>query len=418
MLTVRDLKNIQGKKVLVRVDFNVPHKGAEISDDNRIRAAIPTIAELLNNGARVVLMSHLGKVDWKKLKKGEKTQEDIDGQMKKNDLAIAVEPLKLRLKEALGREVEVSFAKENRGEVLANAVANLKDGGVLLVQNTRYQPGEEKNDPELAREWAGLVDAFVMDAFGSAHRAHASTYGVPEILKGEGKQVAIGFLVEKEVNALSRCVEVKKEDRPYVAILGGLKVTDKIQVIDTLLKKCDYIIIGGAMSYTFRKAQGAEIGSSFLVEAALEYAKKCLEEANGRIILPVDSIITDSFEPVEGRKIEVSGGDIKAGFEGVDIGPESAKLFKEVIGKAKMVFWNGPMGVFEQAEFQSGTKAVCEAIRDLKGKAFTVCGGGDSASAVKQFGYKADFSHVSTGGGASLEMIQNDGHLPGIDIIR
>ena len=417
MLTVRDLQ-VSGKRVLVRVDFNVPHKGEVISDDNRIRAAIPTIAELLNKGARVVLMSHLGKVDWKKLKKGEKTQEEIDAQMKKNDLGIAKETLKARLEEALGREVKVAFSKENRGEELRAAVEALGDGDVLLVQNTRYQAGEEKCDPELSKEWASLVDAFVMDAFGSAHRAHASTYGVPEILKAEGKQVAIGYLVEKEVNALSRCVEVKAEDRPYVAILGGLKVTDKIQVIDTLLKKCDYIIIGGAMSYTFRKAMGAEIGDSFLDESALDYARKCLEEANGRIILPVDSVVTDSFEPVEGRVVKLAGDSIEAGFQGVDIGPKSAELFKGIIEKAKMVFWNGPMGVFEQEEFQAGTKAVCEAIRDLSGKAFTVCGGGDSASAVKQFGYKADFSHVSTGGGASLEMIQNDGHLPGIDIIR
>ena len=417
MLTVRDLQ-VSGKRVLVRVDFNVPHKGEVISDDNRIRAAIPTIAELLNKGARVVLMSHLGKVDWKKLKKGEKTQEEIYGQMKKNDLVIAVEPLKRHLEEALGHEVKVTFAKENRGEVLRNAVEALQDGDVLLAQNTRYQAGEEKNDPELAKEWAGLVDVFVMDAFGSAHRAHASTYGVPELLKAEGKPVAIGYLVEKEVSNLSRCVEVKPEDRPYVAILGGLKVTDKIQVIDTLLKKCDYIIIGGAMSYTFRKVQGLEIGDSFLDESAMEYAKKCLEEAKGRIILPVDSVVTDSFEPVEGRVVKVLDGDIPAGLQGVDIGPKSAELFKSVIAKAKMVFWNGPMGVFEQEDFQAGTKAVCEAIRDLEGKAFTVCGGGDSASAVKQFGYKSSFSHVSTGGGASLEMIQNDGHLPGIDIVR
>ena len=418
MLTVKDLGALNGKKVYVRVDFNVPQKGGVISDDNRIRAAIPTIAELLKKGARVVLMSHLGKVDWKKLKKGEKTQEEIDAQMKKNDLSIAVEPLKKHLEAALGHEVKVSFAKENRGEVLKAAVEALGDGDVLLAQNTRYQAGEEKNDPELAKEWASLVDVFVMDAFGSAHRAHASTYGVPELLKAEGKPVAIGYLVEKEVSNLSRCVEVKKEDRPYVAILGGLKVTDKIQVIDTLLKKCDYIIIGGAMSYTFRKVQGLEIGDSFLDESALDYAKKCLEEAKGRIILPVDSVVTDSFEPVEGRVVKVLDGDIPAGLQGVDIGPKSAELFKSVIAKAKMVFWNGPMGVFEQEDFQAGTKAICEAIRELNGKAFTVCGGGDSASAVKQFGYKADFSHVSTGGGASLEMIQNDGHLPGIDIIR
>ena len=224
-----------------------------------------------------------------------------------------------------------------------------------------------------------------MDAFGSAHRAHASTVGVPAILKEEGKPVALGYLMLKEVENLTRCVEVKKEDRPYVAILGGLKVTDKIQVIDTLLKKCDYIIIGGAMSYTFRKAEGANIGKSFLDEGALEYAKKCLEEAHGRIILPVDSVCTDSFEPVEGRKIIEVEGDIPEGFEGVDIGPKSAARFAEIISKAKMVFWNGPMGVFEQAEFQEGTKRVCEAIRDLNGKAFTVCGGGDSASALREW---------------------------------
>ena len=418
MLTVRDLNNLSGKTVVVRVDFNVPHKGEVISDDNRIRAAIPTISELLKKGARVVLLSHLGKVEWKKLRKGQKTQEDIDGQIKKNNLSIAVAPLKAHLEAALGREVAVSFSNATRGEELKAAAKALVDGSVLLVQNTRYEEGEEKNDAELAKDWASLADAYVMDAFGSAHRAHASTYGIPAALKEEGKPVAVGYLVEKEVQNLSRCVEVKDEDRPYVAILGGLKVSDKIQVIDTLLKKCDYIVIGGAMAYTFRKALGEEIGSSFLDEGALEYAKKCLDEANGRIILPVDSVITDSFEPVEGRKIELADGSIPDGFEGVDIGPKSEKLFQDVIAKAKMVFWNGPMGVFEQTEFQQGTKAVCEAIRDLKGKAFTVCGGGDSASAVKQFGYTADFSHVSTGGGASLEMIQNDGHLPGIDVLK
>ena len=404
MLTVKDL-NVKGQRVIVRVDFNVPLKGGEIRDDNRIQAALPTIKELLNKGARVILMSHLGKV------KHKEAPEVVEEQKKKNNMA----PVAARLGELLGQKVV--FVPVTRGEELEKGVANLKDGEVLLMQNTRYEKGEEKNDPELSAYWAKLGDAFVMDAFGSAHRAHASTYGIPELLKKEGKQVAMGYLVEKEVANLSRCVDIKKEDRPYVAILGGLKVTDKIQVIDTLLKKCDYIIIGGAMSYTFRKAQGAKIGSSFLDEGALDYAKKCLEEANGRIILPVDSVVTDSFEPVEGRKIDVCGNDIPDGLEGVDIGPKTAELYKSVIAKAKMVFWNGPMGVFEQEEFQAGTKAVCEAIRDLKGKAFTVCGGGDSAAAVKQFGYKADFSHVSTGGGASLEMIQNDGHLPGIDVL-
>ena len=412
MLTIKDLKDLHGKVVVVRVDFNVPQKEGKIRDDNRIRAALPTIKDLLAKGGRVVLLSHLGKVDWKKLAKGEKTEEDIAAQMKKNNLEIAAP----RLAELLGQEVK--FSKATKGEEFEKAVLGLKDGEVLLVQNTRYEKGEEKNNPELAAEWAKHADVYVMDAFGSAHRAHASTYGIPEILKGQGKPVACGYLVEKEIANLMRCVEVKKEDRPYVAILGGLKVTDKIQVIDSLLKKCDYIIIGGAMSYTFRKAEGAKIGASFLDEGALEYAKKCLEEAKGRIILPIDSVVTDSFEEKEGRLVKVVDGDIEEGLEGVDIGPKSAKKFAEVISKAKMVFWNGPMGVFEQEAFQAGTKAVCEAIRDLKGKAFTVCGGGDSAAAIKQFGYVEDFSHVSTGGGASLEMIQNDGHLPGVDILK
>lgn len=412
MLTINDLKDLHGKKVVVRVDFNVPLKDGKIRDDNRVRAALPTIQDLLNKGARVILLSHLGKVDWKKLAKGEKTQEDIDAQMKKNNLAV-VAP---RLSELLSQDVH--FVNATRGEEFEKACNELKDGEVLLVQNTRYEKGEEKNNPELAQIWAKQADVFVMDAFGSAHRAHASTYGIPEILKKEGKPVACGYLVEKEIKNLMRCVEVNDSDRPYVAILGGLKVTDKIQVIDSLLKKCDYIIIGGAMSYTFRKAMGAKIGKSFLDEGALDYAKKCLEEANGRIILPTDSVITDSFEPTSTRQVKVVEGDLPDGFEGVDIGPKSAAEFSKIISKAKMVFWNGPMGVFEQDEFQAGTKAICEAIRSLKGKAFTVCGGGDSAAAIKQFGYSNDFSHVSTGGGASLEMIQNDGHLPGVDILK
>ena len=418
MLTVNDLQGLQGKKVYVRVDFNVPHKGEVISDDNRIRAAIPTLAKLLEQGARVLVMSHLGKVEWKKLKKGEKTQEEIDAQMKKNNLGIVIEPLKKHLEAALGHEVNVKFCPENRGEALKEAVDGLKDGEVLVAQNTRYQAGEEKNDEALSKEWASLVDAFVMDAFGSAHRAHASTVGVPAILKEEGKQVAEGYLMIKEVENLSRCVEVKDEDRPYVAVLGGLKVSDKIKVIDSLLKKCDYVIIGGAMAYTFKKAQGEKIGGSFCDEASLDYAKQCLEEAHGRIILPCDAVITDSFEEKEGRIIKEVEGDIPEGFEGVDIGPKSREAFKAIIEKAKMVFWNGPMGVFEQKDFQAGTIAVCEAIKDLEGKAFSVIGGGDSAAAAKQLGYKQNFSHVSTGGGASLEMIEKDGHLPGVDVLR
>lgn len=412
--TIEDLKDLQGKRVLVRVDFNVPQTNGVIRDDNRIRAALPTINYLTSKGARVILMSHLGKIKWK-----EPDMAKVEAMKKANDLSCAA----TRLGELVS-PTKVYFCKETRGEALANAVANLKDGEILLMQNTRYEKGEEKNNPELAVEWASLADVFVMDAFGSSHRAHASTVGVPSILKEEGKQVAEGYLMIKEVSNLTRCVEVKDEDRPYVAILGGFKVSDKIKVIDSLLKKCDYVLIGGAMTYTFKKAMGMDIGNSPCEMDQLDYARKCIDEANGRLILPDDAVVTDSFEEKEGRNIKVvdteieAGGRIPDGFEGCDIGPRTIARYQAIIAKAKMVFWNGPMGVFEQKDFQSGTVAVCKAIAELQGKAFTVCGGGDSASAVKQFGYKASFSHVSTGGGASLEMIENDGHLPGVDVLR
>ena len=250
MLNVDQLKNIKGKVVVCRVDFNVPLKDGAIRDDNRVRAALPTIQKLVKEGARVVLFSHLGKV------KHKEAPEVVEAQKAKNNLAV-VAP---RLGELLGQKV--AFSPETRGDAFINAVKALKDGDVLLVQNTRYEKGEEKNDPELAKIWASVADAYVMDAFGSAHRAHASTYGIPEILKAEGKPVACGYLVEKEIANLMRCVDVKDSDRPYVAILGGLKVSDKIKVIDSLLKKCDKILIGGAMAYTFKKALGYEIGSS------------------------------------------------------------------------------------------------------------------------------------------------------------
>lgn len=406
--TIESLKDLKGKKVLVRVDFNVPQKEGVIRDDNRIRAALPTINYLVGKGARVILMSHLGKIKWK-----EPDLSKIEAAKKANDMACVAK----RLAELVA-PTKVEFCPATHGEELAKAAEALHDGEILLMQNTRYEKGEEKNDPELSKEWAALADVYVLDAFGSAHRAHASTVGIPTILKEEGKPVAEGYLMVKEVDNLTRCVEVADSDRPYIAILGGFKVSDKIKVIDSLLKKCDKIIIGGAMAYTFKKALGEEIGDSPVELDQLDYAKKCLEEAKGRILLPVDSVVTDSFEPKEGRIIKICEGAIPAGFEGVDIGPKTIKAYKDAILTAKMVFWNGPMGVFEQDEFQSGTKAICEAIRELDGKAFTVCGGGDSASAVKQFGYKNDFSHVSTGGGASLEMIENDGHLPGVDVLR
>ena len=401
MLTVKDLKDLKGKRVIVRVDFNVPQKGGIISDDNRIVAALPTIKELLAKDARVILMSHLGKV------KHKEAPEVVEEQKKKNNLA----PVAVRLGELLGQEVK--FCPVTRGEELAKLANELKDGEVLLMQNTRYEKGEEKNDPELAKEWAKLGDAFVMDAFGSAHRAHASTYGIPEILKAEGKPVAIGFLVEKEVNALSRVVEVPAEGHPYIAILGGFKVSDKIKVIESLLKKCDKIIIGGAMAYTFAVALGKKVGNSPFEPDQLDYAKKMYE--TGKILLPVDAVIANDFEnPTD---IKIVDGDIPEGFQGMDIGPKTREIYAKEIASAKTVFWNGPMGVFERDEFTAGTVAVCKACAELK-DAFTVIGGGDSASAAKKLGFKDKFSHVSTGGGASLEMIENDGHLPGIDIIK
>lgn len=414
MLTIEDLKDLKGKRVYVRVDFNVPQKNGVIRDNNRIKAALPTITYLTSHGAKVILMSHLGKIKWK-----EPDPAKIEAMKAANDMA----PVAKALQE-LVPDTKVSFCPATRGAELAAAVAALNDGDILLAQNTRYEKGEEKNDPELAKDWASLADVFVMDAFGSAHRAHASTVGVPEILKTEGKPVAEGYLMIKEVDNLSRCVEVKDEDRPYVAILGGFKVSDKIQVIDTLLKKCDYVMIGGAMTYTFKKAMGMNIGDSPVEDEQLDYARKCIIEAKGRLLLPIDAIVTDSFDETPDRHIKTvdtiieQGGYIPDGFQGCDIGPKTRKFYQEMISKAKMVFWNGPVGVFEQNDFQAGTLSICEAIRGLNGKAFTVCGGGDSASAVKQFGYKGDFSHVSTGGGASLEMIQNDGHLPGVDVLR
>ena len=409
--TIEELKDLKGKRVLVRVDFNVPQKAGVIRDDNRIRAALPTICYLVKEGARVILMSHLGKIKWK-----EPDPEKIEEMKKANDMA----PVAAKLGELVA-PVKVGFCPVTRGEELVKKVNELGDGEILVVQNTRYEKGEEKNDPELAKAWAALADVYVLDAFGSAHRAHASTVGVPAILKEEGKPVAEGYLMIKEVDNLTRCVDVAKEDRPYIAILGGFKVSDKIKVIDSLLKKCDKLIIGGAMAYTFKKALGEKVGESPVLDDQLDYALRCIEDAKKagkEILLPVDSVITDSFEPVEGRTIKVVDGDIPEGFQGVDIGPKTIALYQAAIASAHMIFWNGPMGVFEQDEFQAGTKAVCVAIKELEGKAFTVCGGGDSASAVKQFGFKENFSHVSTGGGASLEMIENDGHLPGVDVLR
>lgn len=406
-VTVKDLKNLKGKVVLVRVDFNVPLKNGEIDDDNRIVAALPTINYLREQGARVVLFSHLGKID-------HKDPDKKAAGMAKNDMKF-VAP---RLAELLNDEIV--YIPETRGEVLTEAVKNLKDGQVLLMQNTRYEKGESKNDPELAAYWASLADAFVMDAFGSAHRAHSSTYGVPEILNKEGKQTAVGFLMQKEVENLNRCVNITDADRPFVAILGGAKVSDKILVVEKLLEKADKVMIGGAITCTFLKALGKPVGNSRYEEDQLDFARKCVEIAKpkNKLVLPIDHIIADDFSmPLD--VVETDGIEIKDGYERLDIGPKTREYYDKVLASAKTVFWNGPMGVFENPLFAEGTIAICKTLTKLtkeKGT-FTVIGGGDSASAAAHFGYKDGFSHVSTGGGASLELIQNDGHLPGIDII-
>ena len=403
MNTIDNLKGLNGKKILVRVDFNVPLKGTEVRDDNRVVAALPTIKKLLSEGAALVLMSHLGKIKW-----GKVDDAEIAKEKEKNNMEYVYPVLAKHLD-----GVTVKFCKATSGDELKEAIAGLKAGEVLLVQNTRYEKGESKNDAKLSAEWASYVDGFVMDAFGSAHRAHASTHGVPEILKKEGKPVALGYLMEKEVKNLGACV--KGDVHPYIAILGGFKVSDKIKVIDSLLKKCDKILIGGAMAYTFLKSLGNKIGNCPVEDDQLDYAKKCYE--SGKIMLPVDNVIADGFDNYNPDNIKTIDNDvIPDGYQGLDIGPKTIKNYRDEIAKAKLIFWNGPMGVFEDEHFQKGTIEVCKAITDNT-EAFSVIGGGDSAAAAKQFGYANKFSHVSTGGGASLEMIENDGHLPGIDVI-
>lgn len=392
-MTVKDL-DVAHKKVLVRVDFNVPIQDGVISDDNRIVAALPTINYLLKNNARLILMSHLGKVDHKD---PEKTEKD----KKKNDMA----PVAKRLAELV--DANVTFVSVTRGKELVDAVSNLKDGEILVMQNTRYEPGESKNDPELSKYWASLADLFVTDAFGSSHRAHASTVGVAEILPS-----ALGFLIEKEVTALSSAVY--NPQRPFVAIIGGAKVSDKIAVVENLLKIADKVLIGGGMAYTFFVAQGYTVGTSLLEEDKVELAKEFLEKAGDKIVLPVDNVVADRFAE-DAKTMIVSKEQIPDDYMGLDIGPKTIELFKEELQGAKTVVWNGPMGVFEMEPFAKGTLEVCRAISELK-DANTVIGGGDSAAAAIQLGFKDKFTHISTGGGASLEFMEGK-QLPGIEVI-
>ena len=387
--TVRDL-DVAGKKVLVRVDFNVPRKDGVITDDNRIQMALPTIKYLIENNAKVVLFSHLGKV---------KTDED----KVKNNLEVAA----VRLGECLPG-TKVSFCPVTRGPELEEAVAALNEGEILVVQNTRYEKGESKNDPELGAYWASLGDVFVEDAFGSVHRAHASTVGIPTNIKENG----LGFLVEKEVTMLGKAVD--EPAHPFVAIIGGSKVSSKIAVIENLLKKADKVIIGGGMAYTFSAAVGGKVGTSLLEEDKIELAKEYLDKYGDQLVLPVDTVIADAFSEDANTGV-AKAGEIPDGWMGLDIGPETVQLFKDTLKGAKTVVWNGPMGVFEMDKFAVGTKEICAAIAELD-DAITVIGGGDSAAAAKQLGYADKFSHVSTGGGASLEYMEGK-TLPGIAII-
>ena len=392
---VTDL-NVAGKKVIVRVDFNVPHKGDKITDDNRIQAALPTIKHLLENDAKVILLSHLGKVDHKD---PEKTEAD----KKKNDMA----PVAVRLQELLP-DNKVTFVNATRGEALEKAVAELKEGEVLLMQNTRYEKGESKNDPELGAYWASLGDLYVSDAFGSVHRAHASTVGIPSHLPS-----AVGFLIEKELKYLGKALDDPK--RPFVAVLGGAKVSDKIGVIENLLKLADKVIVGGGMAYTFYAAKGWNVGTSLLEADKIETAKKFLEEGAGKLVLPVDTVVANDFENPTDIKV-VASNEIPEDYMGMDIGPKSIELFSKELAGAKTVFWNGPMGVFEREQFAAGTTGVCKAIAALD-DCMSVIGGGDSASAAKNLGFAEKFSHISTGGGASLEYMEGK-ELPGIAVIE
>lgn len=389
-LTVKDL-DLKGKKVLVRVDFNVPLKNGVITNDNRISAALPTIKYIIEHGGRAILFSHLGRV---------KEEADKEGK----SLALVAK----NLAEKLGQEV--IFPGSTRGAELEAAIDALEDGQVLLVENTRFEDidgkKESKNDPELGKYWASLGEGiFVNDAFGTAHRAHASNVGISANVE---KAVA-GFLLENEIAYIKEAVEAP--ERPFVAILGGSKVSDKIGVIENLLEKADKVLIGGGMTYTFYKAQGIEIGNSLCEEDKLDVAKSLLEKSNGKLILPVDSKEANAF--ADYTEVKVTEGEaVDAGFLGLDIGPKSIAKFDEALTGAKTVVWNGPMGVFENPDFQEGTIGVMDAIVKQPGVK-SIIGGGDSAAAAINLGRADKFSWISTGGGASMELLEGK-ELPGL----
>ena len=394
--TVRDL-DVTGKKVLVRVDFNVPIKDGVIKDDNRIKAALPTLKYLLEKGAKVIAFSHLGRI---KEEAGKKSKTLL--------------PVSKRLAELLGKEVK--FVPETRGAELEAAINNLHNGEILMFENTRFEDldgkKESKNNEELGKYWASLGDMFVNDAFGTAHRAHASNVGISANLK---ENTAVGFLMEKEIEFLGGAVDNPK--KPYVAILGGAKVSDKIAVIENLIEKADKILIGGGMMFTFLKAKGLNTGKSLLEEDKLDLAKEIMKKAEAKgvkLVLPIDTVVAKEFNNDAAHKT-VSVEAIEADDMGLDIGEATVALFKKELEGAKTVVWNGPMGVFEMSNYAKGTIGVCEAIANLK-DAITIIGGGDSAAAAIQLGYSDKFSHISTGGGASLEYLEGK-VLPGLAAI-
>lgn len=388
---VTDL-DVKGKKVLVRVDFNVPMKDGQITDENRIVQALPTINYLIENGAKLILFSHLGKV---------KSEED--------KATKSLRPVAVRLGELLGKEV--TFIPETRGESLEAAVNSLTEGDVLVFENTRFEDvdgkKESKNDPELGKYWASLGELFVNDAFGTAHRAHASNVGIAAHLES-----AAGFLMDKEIKFIGGAVDTP--ERPFVAILGGAKVSDKIGVIENLLEKADKVLIGGGMAYTFFKAQGHEVGKSLLELDRVPLAQELLKKAGDKLVLPIDTKVAREFNN-DAEITIVSSDEIPVDQEGLDIGPKTVELFASLLQGAKTVVWNGPMGVFEMPNFAKGTIGVCEAIANLT-DATTIIGGGDSAAAAIQLGYADKFTHISTGGGASLEYLEGK-VLPGVEAI-